>query len=189
MATLQFRQNAEESQLPATIVENGRFDATEGSPRAVLAKSERKHLHHVCTLCLRVQRGVSMNRSECTTIVTVDDCCVSDWLICRHIASLQRRIEELQQRVDQSEAQSSNDSLSTEPLAHVARQTRRSAIGSAAGRSPARESMSTNTPRRRSYVRKTSRIEATTKSPTIQSQFSAPAHVDIGHSVNHMKIV
>lgn len=45
--------------------------------------------------------------------------------------------------------------------------------------------MSTNSPRRRSYARKTSRIEVTTKSPTTQSQFSASAHVDIDHSVNH----
>lgn len=108
---------------------------------------------------------------------------VSDCSTCRHIARLQRKIEELQQRVNQSEAQTSNSSFITEPLARVVRQTRRSATVNAAGRSPALDSVSTTSPRR--YSQMTAQLEATTESTTTQSQYDASAHVDIDPSVNH----
>lgn len=66
LATLLFRRNAEESQLRVTIVENGRFDATEGNLRVVHATSERKHHHHVSIRYLQVLRGVSMSLSKWT---------------------------------------------------------------------------------------------------------------------------
>lgn len=105
--------------------------------------------------------------------------------ICRHIASLQLKTEELQQGLVQNECQTRNAGLSTEPLAHVIPQDTGSAMDSTACRSPGHESVRTTASSRyRPYARKTSRPEIPAQAPATRPQ-SATSSEDAHHAFNN----